>query len=54
MLIRLTETALFGLNDVELFLNTPLPEHNDRTSRELASESSQGLNQAQAVLLKIR
>lgn len=35
-------------------LDTPLPEHNDRTPRELASESYQGFNQAKAILSKIR
>ncbi|MBY3258840.1 hypothetical protein HFO09_30400 [Rhizobium laguerreae] len=51
---RIAEAALFWVHDVELFLDTPLPEHNDRTPRELASESYQGFNQAQAILSKIR
>ncbi|MBY5329943.1 hypothetical protein [Rhizobium leguminosarum] len=51
---RIAEVALFWVHDVELFLDTPLPEQNDRTPRELASESYQGFNQGQAILSKIR
>ncbi|WP_065376794.1 hypothetical protein [Ensifer adhaerens] len=46
------EAAMFDVDDA--FMGTPLPEHEGKTPRELAAESSDGLKQVQAILWKIR
>ncbi|MBB3389723.1 hypothetical protein FHT82_002463 [Rhizobium sp. BK275] len=48
------EAALFDVDDVAVFMKTPLPEHGGKTPGELAAESSDGLKQVQAILWRIR
>lgn len=47
---RIEEQAIFAVKDVELFLGTPLPGHDGKTSRELAAESASGFMTVQREL----
>jgi hypothetical protein len=51
--LRLREAAKLSVPDVEVFLDTPHPEHGHQTPRQLASESYKGFNLAQAILADI-
>ena len=51
---RIEEGAIFDIDHAEDFLKTPLPDFDDKTPRELAAESLDGLIKVQAVMWKIR
>lgn len=51
---RLMREAMSIVPDVDVFLDSPLSDLRNKTPRQLASESYQGFNQAQAVLSSIR
>ncbi|WP_457578838.1 hypothetical protein [Ensifer adhaerens] len=48
------EAALFNVEDIDVFMEAPLPEHEGKTPRELAADSPDGLKQVQAILSRIR
>ncbi|NKJ38756.1 DUF2384 domain-containing protein [Rhizobium sp. SG570] len=48
------EAALFDVDDVAAFMETPLPEHEGKTPGELAAESTDGLKKVQGILWRIR
>lgn len=52
--LRLREAAKLLVPNVEVFLDTPLREHDHQTPRQLAFESYKGFNQAQAILAGIK
>ncbi len=50
---KIEEQAIFAVKDVDLFLGTPLPSHNGKTSRELAAESVNGYMAVQRELERL-
>lgn len=50
---KIKEQAIFVVNDVDVFLQAPLPGHDGKTSRDLASESLSGFMAVQRELERI-
>ncbi|UXO85561.1 hypothetical protein [Brucella intermedia] len=53
-ILKAEEVASFDVDDVAVFMETPLPEQGGMTPRELAEEGPKGMEGIQAVLWRIR